>query len=269
MRLETQVRVPGGVIPQCHVDGAAGRGGWPRGRRPQGISLLGLLALYEDKDPVSSVASVLMLPNAYDPPASAREDHVSLRVALLVATDLVVPELGILGGRPVVVGASMPVTTINEHGYVHPGEDDISATAQLRNGLHVHSVSEPSGVEQRSKPLLGAGIPTTVSAHGSPRSGLGGSGVDRKQLVMDQLLCPGQFPTEPEVCCSCSAVDLSEIYGGRATTIRPAKVGSDPSGPAKEFQLNRCVRLPPVTQVDDPAVAATRCAVLLSCHLGA
>jgi len=84
-----------------------------------------------------------MLPNAKAHPADAPEMGIYRPIPLQISCDLGGPVLGMGFWRFVVLGASMPVATVNENGDTRLTKDDIGRASMGWIGAGVHPVTQP------------------------------------------------------------------------------------------------------------------------------
>ena len=71
-----------------------------------------------------------MFPDPHRRPSFGAQAHVRIGIAFLVGVNLVVPPIGIVLGRNVVLGAAMPETAINEDCHLGGPEGDVSAASR-------------------------------------------------------------------------------------------------------------------------------------------
>ena len=106
-----------------------------------------------------------MLPEAQHRPPGLLKVCGGLAVALDVAGDLVRPVLGVCGRLGVVVGASVPVAAVDEHGDAGLAQDQIGGAGKLRLGPRGHPEPDASLMHGGAHRYLGLGVAAAVALH--------------------------------------------------------------------------------------------------------
>jgi hypothetical protein len=108
---------------------------------------------------------IFVFPHSDSRPSSFRESAVRVAVAFLVSGDLGCPEVFVDFRGPMVLGASMPITAIQEDGYLRAGKDQVRCSAQFWYWANTNAVAQAKGVCRRSKRTFWARVTTSVSLH--------------------------------------------------------------------------------------------------------
>lgn len=89
---------------------------------------------------------ILVFPEPNNDPSRSPQCQIRLEVSLNIAIDLRIP-IGRVGPRTrVVLGAAMPVATVNEDGNFQPCEQNVCGPAKCSYWPSVYAVSETQGV---------------------------------------------------------------------------------------------------------------------------
>lgn len=113
------------------------------------------------QDPARHRVWVLVLPDAHDRPPSFDEKPVRVGITRRVGGELVLPPAGVVPGGGRVLGASVPVTTIDEDGQPSTGERDVDAAPRRTRHRVPDSISQPVRMEDATEGELGGGVSST------------------------------------------------------------------------------------------------------------
>jgi hypothetical protein len=106
-----------------------------------------------------------VLPDTEDRPTSGLEVSVVATITRHVAIQLLLPVAGIRRRRGSMLGASMPVATIDKNGEPGSWEDDVGTTSDPRHSYTVLPEAKTSSVKLGPQGDLGAGIRAPVALH--------------------------------------------------------------------------------------------------------
>jgi hypothetical protein len=121
---------------------------------------------YRLLDPFRCQRRVFMLPEAHHKPPRLIEGPVRLPVAFQVASKFGTPVRGIGTRWLEVLRAHVPEAPVDEDGDAGSGEDQIWTDLIFRDDdSFVDSVAKAGGVQDRSDPSLGSGVPPPNGCH--------------------------------------------------------------------------------------------------------
>ncbi len=124
-------------------------------------------------DQISRGDGILVLPDSKDRPACITKHHVNLAVTPHVPINFLNPVINVATRLPVVQGAPMPETSVNENGHFYSGEHHISGTPDARQRPSSYSIPKAAPVQDRSDNELRHGVPTPIALHRLAGSGGG------------------------------------------------------------------------------------------------
>jgi hypothetical protein len=112
---------------------------------------------------------ILMFPVPQYSPSLTYQSIVSVVVALDVSSQFLLPPFPICSRHCAVIGAAMPITSVDENGYLPPREEDVCSPPEFRDRRPINEVPKPLLMKQAPDRDLGLRIATRLVLHSSQR----------------------------------------------------------------------------------------------------
>lgn len=131
-----------------------------------------------------------MFPDPYRSPSLCAQAHVRIGIALLVGVNLVVPPIGIVLGRNVVLGAAMPETAINENCHLGGPEGDVRAASRHTGQRTVDPIAKTERKQGATQGNFRRGVADLLVRHIASYHSRGGLWAAMRIRAFRSRLCP-------------------------------------------------------------------------------
>jgi hypothetical protein len=120
---------------------------------------------------ISACIRIVMLPKSQDSPTCFEQPRIRIPIPLDICRDLERPVTRVLPGYLVVLGATMPVATVDEDRDPCPAEYDVCGTTQVRERPYSNSVPHAFGMQEPTNGEFRSRVAAPIGLHVPPPPG--------------------------------------------------------------------------------------------------